>query len=47
MKFYYYVTYIFTNPHINLGGARLELDYEITTFDSLDEVKKNYQRKLL
>lgn len=40
MKFYYYVTYIFTNPHINLGSAKIELDYEINTFDILDEVKK-------
>lgn len=40
MKFYYYVTYIIANPHINLGSARIELDYELNTFDILDEVKK-------
>lgn len=40
MKFYYYVTYIITNPHVNLGGANIELDYEINTFEDLKEVRK-------
>ncbi len=40
MKFYYYVTYIITNPHVNLGSANIELDYEINTFEDLWEVRK-------
>lgn len=40
MKFYYYITYIITNPYTSLGSARIELDYELNNFDALDEVKK-------
>lgn len=40
MKFYYYVTYIITNPHVNLGSANIELECEINTFDDLREVRK-------
>ena len=40
MKFYYYITYIISSPHTNLGSAAIELDYELNTFDALQEVKR-------
>lgn len=35
MKFCYYITYIITNPHINLGNTIVELNFKLNTVNNI------------